>query len=49
MLVMAECEDFLPLIIGAGEVAAKVAKNLIADMDALDRWADDGGPCIDSV
>lgn len=44
-----ECNDFLPLIIGAGEVAAKAARSLIADLDALDRWEDEGGPCIESV
>lgn len=49
MLMMATCEEFLPLIIGAGEVAARAARNIIADTEALDRWADDGGPSVESV
>lgn len=44
---MVNCEEFVDLVIKAAEAALKVAKSLLADMDALDRWADDGGPSRD--
>lgn len=43
----ASCEEFIDLIVQVGERAKQAVKNAIADMDALDRWEDDGGPCND--
>lgn len=49
MVFEGSCQEFIEIVTQVGEMAAKAVKGKLADLDALDRWEGEGGPCVESV